>query len=114
MRKCWFVHVETKSYGSSCNLCDEDFAILPDYRQHKKIYHKQRVKNCTNETNGSCIYGKNKCWFNHKEKEEINGTEKYHDNIEQNENKEVIQSIVKMMETLTERIVNIERQEKMH
>ena len=82
--------------------------------QHKKIDHKQRVKNCKNESNGSCIYGKNKCWFKHKETEEINGTEKDHDKIEHNENREVIQSIVKMMETLTERIVNIERQEKIH
>ena len=28
--KCWFVHDETKTSGYSCNLCEKDFAILPD------------------------------------------------------------------------------------
>ena len=68
--KCWFMHNrEIKSTEYKCQLCEKVFATLPDFMQHRKRFHKQIVQECKNENNGSCIYGKQNCWFMRKDNE---------------------------------------------
>ena len=110
--KCWFMHNrEIKSTEYKCQLCEKVFATLPDFMQHRKRFHEQIVQECKNETKGSCIYGKRNCWFRHKENEstkEINETINKHNEDDSKENNEVIERMMKMMETLTKRIVQME------
>ena len=79
--------------------------------QHRKRFHEQIVQECKNYTKGSCIYGKQNCWFRHKDNEstkEINETINKHNEDKTKENNEVIERMMKMMETLTDRIVQME------
>ena len=74
--------------------------------KHKKEYHIQTVQVSKNRI---CIYGKQKCWYKHKESE----TETIEPILENNDddtniNNDVIQRIMKIMETLTERMIKIE------
>ena len=104
--KCWFIHEEkTESTEYTCKLCGKAFLNLPDLMKHKKANHIQTVQVCKN---GMCIYGKN-CWFKHEGSERIEKGP-LHENNEDviNVNNEDIQRIMKMMETLTKRIVNME------
>jgi hypothetical protein len=61
---------------------------------------------CRDASNGTCQFGKIKCWFNHEEDLISNGNR----NIENgtNINQEVINKIFDMMENFTQRIMEIE------
>ena len=57
----------------------------------------KQVPSCKNYKNGECKYGREKCWFNHTSEEIFN------------ENENVMERIFKMMEKMTERIMNMEK-----
>ena len=59
----------------------------------------QQVLSGKNYQKGECKYGREKCWFNHTSEEIFND----------NENDNVMERIFKMMEKMTERIVNMEK-----
>ena len=105
-QKCWFIHDEVTEFKEyTCKLCDNTFSNLPELMKHKKEYHIQTVQACKNRI---CIYGRQKCWYKHEisEKEIIEPIENNEDGI--NENNDVIQRLMKMVETLTQRIFKIE------
>ena len=62
--------------------------------------HEENVPLCRNFKNGECKFGKEKCWFNHKN-EDIFKKNEHEDN-------NVIQRILNMMEKMSERIVHME------
>ena len=64
------------------------------------------VKPCKNARNGECKYGKGKCWYRHTELEVFNDDEGNENKI--NETKDILQGIVKTMEALTNRIIEVE------
>ena len=64
------------------------------------------VPTCKNAIEGSCWYGTDKCWFRHTETGTQIGT-----NIMKNE--EITEKIFKMMETFTQRIMQLEKHMEM-
>ena len=84
--ECWFNHSSTQ--------------------KHRKKEHKDLVVPCRNMLKGTCKFGKSKCWFNHDNLENSNESEENENSNK--ENNDVIQKIFEMMETMTERIVQME------
>ena len=72
---------------------------------HKKQEHRQSVPACVNKSQGTCVFGEEKCWFRHNTTDENNQTK---NKEEVNKNKEVMERIFNMMETMTKRIMKIE------
>ena len=105
---CWFLHEnETEKIKEfKCNFCKKEFYKTSDFLKHRKIEHEQLVPACNRFKDGKCIFGADKCWFQHKKDE----SDDDYDQVKNNnfENNEVIQKIFKMMETMTQRILNIE------
>ena len=105
--KCWFIHdEEKKSVEYPCNQCEKVFVTQTDIMEHRKKHHKQLVQLCKNENNGTCIFGFKKCWFRHDNEQTNNKNKKHEKDIE--ENKEVTQRMFEMMETITQRVIQIE------
>jgi hypothetical protein len=104
------VHLETKY---KCQLCGEVFATLPDFMRHRKRFHEQIVQEFKKEINELCIYGEKKIWFRHNDNEsikELNETINKLNEVKTKENNEVIERMLNLMETLTDRIVEMEMQ----
>ena len=105
---CWYKHDQTVNEGGiavdkiKCNKCDKEFDNKPEFMKHKKQHHRQSVPACVNKAEGNCVFGEDKCWFIHDE------TNKTDNKDEENENKEVMERIFKMMETMTNQIMKIE------
>ena len=108
---CWYKHDQTVNEGGidtakiKCNKCDTEFENKPEFMRHKKQEHRQSVPACVNETHGTCVFGEEKCWFRHNNKDENNQT---YNKDKVNENKEVMERIFNMMEKMTNRIMKIE------
>ena len=61
---CRFLHSggsERTKKEIKCHLCEKVFRNEPDFMQHKKSEHAERVQLCTNLN--SCSY--ENCWFRH-------------------------------------------------
>ena len=105
---CWFVHEnETEKIKEfKCNFCKKEFYKTSDFLKHRKMEHEQLVPVCNRFKDGKCIFGADKCWFQHKKDE----SDDDYDQVKNTnfENNEVIQKIFKIMETMTQRILNIE------
>ena len=67
-KNCWFVHEEEPEPVDTykCNLCESEFNSPPEFLRHRKKYHEQNVPICNKFESGECIFGSEKCWFNHK------------------------------------------------
>ena len=72
---------------------------------HQKREHVRSIPQCKNENNRECIYGAEKCWFQH--------NETGHQENNQNQNGEITAKLFGMMETFTDRILKIEKQMEM-
>ena len=73
-QSCWFSHCLKQKDDLKmlkCRTCDKEFKTLSDCLQHKKKEHAILVSFCKNEAEGTCKFGKDRCWFKHnKEKKE--------------------------------------------
>ena len=99
---CWFIHGERKAeqLKIECNICRKFFVNMNDLFHHRKSEHQTKVQKCKNKNSNACPYGEQGCWF-------------VHDIATNNaENKDVTEEIVRMMETFTQRIMNLESQMK--
>ena len=101
----------------NCNLCGKVFITRSLFLEHRKKEHEQAVQKCKNENNGKCIFGNETCWFIHEntniKEENINHKNNENkNNIKDSENTNVennmIQKMMTMMETFTERILKLE------
>jgi hypothetical protein len=92
--------------GSCLYSTIQVFITQADIMKDKKNDHKQYVQLCKNEKNGSCIYGNKKCWFSHENEQSNNKNQKHEKEIE--ENQKVTQRMFEMMETITQRVIEIE------
>ena len=112
--KCWFMHKKEDANLTSseyvCNFCEQHFRNQSEFLKHRKNRHNEHVPTCKKFKNGECIYGKEKCWYNHNNEELENENENNTKMINKNgnETEDVIQRIMQMMETLTKRIMDIE------
>ena len=105
--ECWFIHRLNGKHDIkqlTCSFCDKIFSVLPELLKHRKKEHKDLIAPCRNILKGACKYGTSKCWFNHDDIENPNESEV---NVNK-ENNNVIQKLFEMMETMTERIVQME------
>ena len=108
---CWYKHDQSVNEGGidtakiKCNKCDKEFGNKPEFMRHKKQEHRQSVPACVNETQGTCVFGEEKCWFRHNNKDGNNQT---NNKDKVNENKEVMERIFNMMENMTNRIMKME------
>ena len=78
---------------------------------HNKRKHTKQVQLCNKNTNGTCWFGNNNCWFIHEEVNESEKVRKYEELTKDNEvieKDEVVQRLFQMMEKLTERMFQIE------
>ena len=72
--------------------------------KHRKHKHSIEVMKCRNVKDGKCTFGTIKCWFIHDDHEDVMKHEP--DNGEQSN---AIQKVFGILETMTERIINIEK-----
>ena len=107
--KCWFVHEpEPETFNDfRCDICNKEFNLPSEFLKHRKIKHEDTVPICKNFKTGKCIHGSEKCWFKH----EVDGTvkEPEKDINEKLENNEVVQKIFRMLEKMTKRITDMEK-----
>ena len=91
---CWFIHSSQNGEPAvvNCNNCSETFHGFTDYLHHKKREHVETVKECKNK---ECRFGEQSCWY-------------HHANHAKKDNQEITEKIFSMMETFTNRIMNIE------
>ena len=89
-----------------CKACEEVFKVKSEFMKHRRHEHVESVPLCRDASNGSCQFGKVKCWFNHQEEEIPNGNRNMENGM--NVNQEVIDKIFDMMENFTRRIMEIE------
>ena len=80
-KNCWFVHEEEPEPVDTykCNLCESEFNSPPEFLRHRKKYHEQIVPLCNKFDSGECIFGREKCWFNHKTDSEDTNVKKIKD-----------------------------------
>ena len=70
--KCWYKHKSsqpiepTSSKSTTCFSCKEEFLSLGDMMDHRKINHKEIVKQCNKFATGECR--RERCWFLHENK----------------------------------------------
>ena len=109
-QRCWFVHEpeEPQTEVFKCDSCEREFRSAPEFLRHRKIKHPQSVPVCDKFTSEECTFGSKKCWFRHETDE--NNDVKDEKNDKKFENNETVQKIFKMMENLTKRITDIEKQ----
>ena len=107
--KCWFVHEPEPETSNDfhCYICDKEFNLLSEFLKHRKINHENTVPACKKLKSGKCPYGSEKCFFKHKKDETVK--EQDNEINDKFENNEVVQKIFKMMETMTKRITDIEK-----
>ena len=117
---CWVSHTIDKTMAEAefnCNLCGKVFITRSLFLEHRKKEHDQAVQKCKNENNGKCIFGSETCWFihentNNKEENINHKNNENKNNIKDSENTNVennmIQKMMTMMETFTERILKLE------
>ena len=105
---CWFIHSPAdnsqESSNIKCNSCDQEFKCKAEVLKHSKHKHSMEVMKCRNEKDGKCTFGSKKCWFIHDDHEDVRKHEP--DNGEQSN---AIQKVFGKLETMTERIINIEK-----
>ena len=109
--ECWYLHRESFQEKSltkfTCSICEQVFVNRSEFMQHRKRNHVLAVAYCNKATSGNCIFGQENCWFQHgeknKNKEKPNGS-LYKD--------EIIRKIFDMMESFTQRIVEVEKTTK--
>ena len=99
-QQCWFNHTKSKTF--KCSWCDEVFTVQSDFLFHKKKKHIQFVPICKNLNAGSCIYGKELCWFKH------NCGGSIQEGKEPDNHEIVMHKIIQMMEKISERMYKIE------
>ena len=71
---CWFSHSLNRKEDLKmlkCRSCEKEFKTLSDCLKHKKQEHPNLVSFCKNETEGTCKFGKGRCWFKHNETKDI-------------------------------------------
>ena len=107
--ECWYSHKNDSRKVLSeykCKTCEEIFKIKSDFMRHRRLKHIESVPQCRDASNGSCHFGRIKCWFNHEEYESSNDIR--NEENATNVNQEVIDKIFDMMENFTHHIIDIE------
>ena len=92
--ECWYSHKTDSSKTLTeykCKICEEVFKIKSEFMKHRRHAHVESVPLCRDASNGSCQFGKVKCWFNHQEEEIPNGNRNMENGM--NVNQEVIDKI---------------------
>ena len=84
-----------------CNICQTVFKTKNEVHYHQRPEHVRSIPQCKNTNKRSCIYGAEKCWFQHTEENNMN------------KNSEITSKLFDMMETFTNRIMKIEKQMEM-
>ena len=77
-QNCWFSHCPSRILDSAkfnCRTCGKEFKFLSDCLKHRKQEHSQFVPDCSKDSNGTCKFGQNYCWFTHKNSLKRNRTE---------------------------------------
>ena len=62
-----FSETSFQNSNFNCNYCDEVFTTKSSLMQHTKESHREKVQNCFNYLDGSCVFGEH-CWFIHNER----------------------------------------------
>ena len=78
--ECWHSHTNntTKILPEyRCRICAKVFTVRYDFMKHRKENHIEIVPICRDVENGTCKFGKENCWFNHKEFEMSNENENF-------------------------------------
>ena len=103
---CWFSHEKNNSGKKlqvyTCSFCGKVFKMRSDFMHHRKQEHNKNVPICKNELNGTCQI--QNCWYNHSE---IKMSDENNEDLS-NQNQEIITKLFEMMETFTQRLVQIE------
>ena len=59
---------EHGKFEPCCNFCENIFDTTNALMIHKKKYHSEKVKECWNLVQGECVFGDERCWFIHSDK----------------------------------------------
>jgi len=105
---CWFSHDQAKKLeGFKCTICGDISISKSELMKHRKIEHTRKVRQCKHETNGSCPFGSQLCWFKHTDTKNANDKDT---NVDvNNESNDITKKILDMMENFTKRIIELEK-----
>ena len=106
----WFSHSQhlIRKEIFNCNVCEQVFNRKKDLQHHKKQEHIMSVPLCRNDSKNTCWYGDDKCWFQH-----LEIATGYNQQNLINQNQEMTEKVFDMMETFTQRIIQLENQMEM-
>ena len=107
--ECWYSHKinsRKRLTEYKCNICEKIFKLKSEFMKHRRNEHIESVPLCRDEKNGTCHFGKLKCWFIHEDVENLNENGMLENG--NNVNQEVVDKIFNMMENFTQRILDIE------
>ena len=102
---CWFKHEKIeldKNRSFNCKKCEQEFKTRAELFKHKKLVHVETVPICTKFSSGNCAYEDSNCWFIHNVENNENNA------FEITEERSLLEGLVKHIENLTKRIVEIE------
>ena len=98
--RCWFLHTNETEQKFDCTLCGKIFQVQAKLLEHRRKFHISYVKPCRNLSSGTCKYGELRCWFKHNKSEDTIKNKN-------SENEEVIERTFKLMEKLTQQMVEM-------
>ena len=109
---CWFSHNKNNKDNIpqtlnefKCSFCGEVFKRKLDFMKHRKSNHPETISECINEKNGFCRFQDDECWFRHE------GIQLNNEMVNKNnESSNMFKRLFSIMENLTERFENIEKQ----
>ena len=62
---CWWSHVEKTGQDHACYICGKTFIDKNSMMKHRKIEHRNIVKECSEFIKNNCRFQEAACWFKH-------------------------------------------------
>ena len=109
---CWFSHDVNSKMSSKvykCSLCAKVFKLRSDFMYHRKKEHLEIVPQCKNGE--TCNFEVSKCWYIHIQCEYEKQKEENDTKNDNEHNPNILKNLLNMVETLTERINDLENRQ---
>ena len=67
---CWWNHEikERRNEVTDCFVCNKTFSTKSTLMLHRKTYHSDIVRNCTDFSEVKCKFKEDSCWYKHVKK----------------------------------------------
>ena len=63
---------QMKRMNIMCRICERTFQDKRNFMHHRKSMHPEAIAFCRNESEGKCPFSSDKCWWKHREENNLN------------------------------------------